>query len=104
VVGYSGSRAGGTTSDPLYDAGVFICTAQASAGQLAVPASVLNQLPPTPPDAVSAGTGVGVIAVLGSTLPAQGNGLFTAPLTAGGNIDTGLFLATVGSLAQTQYQ
>jgi hypothetical protein len=30
--------------------------------------------------------------------------LFTAPLTAGGNIDTGLFLATVGSLAQTQYQ
>lgn len=104
VVGYSGARAGGTTNDPIYDAGVFLCTVQANAGRLTVPASVLNQLPVTPADALTAGTGIGVIAVLGSSTPSPGNGLFTAPLRAGGNTDASVFVATVGSLTSTTYQ
>ena len=104
VVGISGTRLATTTSDLIYDAGVFLCTAQTSSGRLTVPGAILNQLPATPANALTAGTGIGIIAVLSSAAPTQGNGLFTAPLTAGGNIDVGVFLPTVGSLALTQYQ
>jgi len=104
VVGFSGVRVGGTSDDPVFDAGVFLCSTTASQGRLVVPASVLSQLPATPADALTAGTGTGVITVLSNSVPSASSGLFTAPLTAGGNIDTGLFLAAIGYATNTEYQ
>jgi uncharacterized protein (TIGR03437 family) len=104
VVGFSGVTVGGTSSSPVYDAGVFICTATASQGRVVVPAFVLSQLPITPPGGLVAGTGIGAITVLSTSTPSQSSGIFTAPLTAGGTVDTGLFLAAVGYLTNTEYQ
>ena len=104
VVGYSGITVGGTSTDPIYDAGVFICTTTAGQARLVVPASVLNQLPATPAGGLVSGTGAGIIAVLSSSVPSMSSGFFRAPLTAGGNIDTGVFLAEIGYATNTEYQ
>jgi len=69
-----------------------------------VPASVLSQLPVTPAGGLVSGTGIGAITVLSTSTPNQSSGIFSAPLTAGGNIDTGLFLSAVGYLTNTEYQ
>jgi hypothetical protein len=65
---------------------------------------VLNQLPAVTAAQVTSGTGVTALGVLSTTAPAVNNGLFTAALVAGGNIDTGLFLGTVGLLNTPAYQ
>lgn len=81
VVGYSGLVVGGTSASPTYDSGVFICTGAASKGPLTVPKSVLAQLPVTPTDVTLGGS---ALMLLSATVPSGSNGLFTAPLMAGG--------------------
>jgi hypothetical protein len=67
-----------------------------------VPASILNQLPAA---AVSAnGSGGGFLFVFSTVNPTSGNGLFTADLTAGGSIDGGFFIPTVGAGAPASFQ
>ena len=103
VLGYAGSTVGGTASSPLYDATVFVCVTTAGRGSLTVPVSVLSQLPAVSASAVTAGTGTSALGVLSSTSPTAGNGIFTAPLVAGG-IDSGVFIGTVGTLSQPAFQ
>ena len=77
MVGMSGSQVGGTDQDPIYDIGMFVCTAAASAGSFTVPGSVTNYLSP-----VTAGstTAIGLLSVSAFNTKA-----FTAPVVAGGN-------------------
>ncbi|HXB69034.1 MAG TPA: hypothetical protein VNY05_12365 [Candidatus Acidoferrales bacterium] len=66
---------------------IFSCSARASDLQFTVPASILNQMPQSSADLLAANTGALVLVnVLGNSGTA-----FTAPLTAGGNIDLGFF-------------
>jgi uncharacterized protein (TIGR03437 family) len=99
LFGMSGSQVGGTTSDPIYDSGVFICTTTADKKGLTVPASILGQLPATP-----AANGSGILMVQSATQVTPTNGSFTAPLVKGGNIDAGTFQASTGSMQQTTYK
>lgn len=73
----------------------FICTTTAGQQTLTVPSSILQQLPATTQ---------GSLGVFSLVNPTSGNGLFTAPLTAGGKIDVGAFLALIGTGAQVSYQ
>jgi uncharacterized protein (TIGR03437 family) len=100
VTGISGTIIGGTSAVPVYDAGRFTCTAAASAGSVTIPASILQQLPVTPAGL----SGIGYLGVTSGPPPVAGDGLFTAPLTAGGNIDTGFFLGTLGVFGATSFQ
>ena len=102
ITGMSGSRIGGSESNPVYDAGVFVCTTTADKGSFTVPSSVLAQLPRTPPGAMG-GDGMGTLAVLSTSVPSSSSGRFTAPLTAGGTVDA-VFLGTSGATAMTSYQ
>ena len=100
ILGASGTRVGGTDQNPIFDFGVFICFANASAGSFTVSSSILSQLPATTGD-ISTGTSIGL---LGLELLGTGtNGRFTAPLTAGGNIDFGMFTFQNGSLKTVTY-
>lgn len=101
IAGVSGSVVGGTASDPIYDAGTFTCTTTASAGSMAVPAAVLAQMPITP---TSPGSGISYLQVSSWTPLASGNGTFTAPLTAGGNLDGGAFIGRLGVFATANYR
>jgi uncharacterized protein (TIGR03437 family) len=66
---------------------IFSCTAHASDGQFSVPVSILSQLPQSSADILATNTGALVLVnVLGNS-----GTTFTAPLTAGGNIDLGFF-------------
>ena len=66
---------------------LFSCTAKATDGSLTVPVSVLSQMPTSSSDPLAANTGLLlVINGLGNSSTA-----FTAPLTAGGNLDAGYF-------------
>ena len=89
ISGGSYSRAGGTEIDPIFEGAFFLCYQNASAGSFAVPVSVLSQLPASP-DATLPGS---LSVQLGG--PANG-GPFSAPLTAGGNIDRGSFTYSYG--------
>ena len=65
---------------------LFSCSAKASDGTLTVPVSVLSQMPTSSSDPLAPNTGaLLVINGLGSGTA------FTAPLTAGGNLDAGYF-------------
>jgi uncharacterized protein (TIGR03437 family) len=75
----------------------FICTTTAGQKTFTVPSSILNQLP------ASSANG-GSLAVVSTINPTSGNGLFTAPVVAGGNIDAGFFLALSGQGGQATYQ
>lgn len=88
-----------TTQNTIYNASLFTCIAQATAGTFTVPVSVLSQL-----DAVSGDltTGsYGSLSVFATISPTQGS--FTAPLKAGGNIDQGFFGYTIGGSKTTGY-
>jgi len=108
IIGSSALLISGSSSsnNAVYTTGTFICTTTADKGSFSVPSSILQQLPPTPANAFTAGTGFGSLAVYSSSLPnaASKNGYFTAPVKAGGNIDYGIFLAGVGTSALTTYQ
>ena len=75
----------------------FICITTAGQKGFTVPSSITNQLP-------ASGANLGSLDVFSTVNPTSGNGLFTAPLTAGGNIDAGFFLALSGSGGQATYQ
>ena len=98
---------GGLSSDLVEILGTsnsttFICFTTAGPGTFTVPASILTQLPAVAltPNGASGGS----LIVFSTINPTQGNGLFTAPLTAGGSIDSGFFIPTVGTLATVAYQ
>ena len=86
--------------DPVYDANVFICTTTAEKKAFTVPSLVLLQLPLTP----AGKEGSGALMVFGATQPTSTNGMFTAPLVKGGNIDSSIFQGTVGFMSNTSYQ
>ncbi|MBZ5579328.1 MAG: hypothetical protein LAP40_22430 [Acidobacteriia bacterium] len=101
VTGASGTVVGGTAGSPIYDAVTFTCTTTVSAQSVTVPAAVLQQLPVTP---TSLGSGIGYLEVSSWPAPTAGNGLFTAPLTGSGSLDSGVFLGTIGAFTTTTYQ
>jgi uncharacterized protein (TIGR03437 family) len=108
IVGSSAVLISGSASanNAVYDSATFICTTTADKGSFSVPSSILLQLPATPADAFTNGTGFGSLSVYTSSLPNAGtkNGFFTAPLKAGGNIDFGIFLAGIGTSSLPTYQ
>jgi len=102
IVGIAGQNTG-TGANATVDATEFFCTTTAGAGTFTVPADILNQLPAVTPSALSSGTATGFLEVVSAVNPTNGNGLFTAPLTAGGSAN-GTFLATMGTGTQTSFQ
>lgn len=101
VTGISGTIIGGTAGAPIYDAGRLTCSAVINAGSITIPSSLLSRLPPTP---AAARDGIGYLAVASGAAPAATTGTFTAPLTAGGNVDYGFFLGRLGVFATTSFQ
>lgn len=95
IAGTALAQSGGDPNNPIYDAAIFYCTAQASAGSFTVPSSVLQQMPVVSSD-VSTGT-FGTLSVLAIPDASKGQGVFSAPLTAGGTTDQAFFTYTVGS-------
>ncbi len=98
IIGFSGAQVGGTSTNPIYDSSEFICTTTADRLSFTVPVSILQQLTATPSN------GTGAIMVLSTSAINNTNGRFTAGLTAGGNIDAGLFVATIGTFGTATYQ
>jgi hypothetical protein len=92
ITGISGASVGGTQTNPIFEASIFVCYANASAGNFTVPSSILTQLPASKGDILSGSVGLLGVQVSG---PATG-GTFTAPLTAGGNIDYGKVTFSLG--------
>jgi uncharacterized protein (TIGR03437 family) len=89
IIGSSGTTTG-TGANTVVDSWLFVCTTNAGAGSFTVPASVLTQLPAS---------------ATGSLFVASGAvSTFSAPLTAGGNIDNGAFVSFVGTGATPAYQ
>jgi hypothetical protein len=88
ILGMSGTVTG-TAPNQTTNATIFICLAKASDGQFTVPTTVLSQL-----DAVAAlsTTSIGLLSVNSITTAP-----FTAPLTAGGNVDYAVMTASSGN-------
>src|SRR5262249_15309628 len=83
---------GVSTSVSLADASknvatVFACTGRASDNTLTVPVSILSQLPSASGDPTA--NNIGGLAIISGSGNASAS--FTAPLTAGGNLDVGYF-------------
>ncbi len=95
ISGFAGSQTGGTPTNPIYDVAGFTCIAQASAGNFSVPSAVLQQLPQTSGDVTSGS--IGNLSVFAIPDASKGQGVFSAPLTAGGNVDFAYFSYAVGS-------
>jgi len=96
IVGTSSTSTGSGTS-LVTDSWTFICTTTAGAGTFTVPSSILQQLPASQ---VVSGVSSGSLTFGSATAPAT----FTAPLKAGGNIDTGVSLAFTGTSGTATYQ
>jgi len=79
---------------------VFICTGQASLGTFTVPVSVLQQMPVISLSEGSAAT----LAVMAISDTSKGQGLFSAPLTAGGTTDLAFFTYTTGTTKGTGWK
>ena len=101
VLGFAGTQVGGTLLLGVYDVVGFACTAPASAGNFSVPSSALQGLPQVSGDVTSGQ--IGSLAVYTIPDPSRGQGVFTAPLTAGGNVDFSVFSYTVGTLRLAGY-
>jgi uncharacterized protein (TIGR03437 family) len=95
------STSSGTGANVTVTINEFICTTNAGAGTFNVPASILTQLPAA--TITSSGSSSTLLAVESTTVPTAGNGLFTAPLTAGGTINT-TFLGLIGTANSPNYQ
>jgi uncharacterized protein (TIGR03437 family) len=93
------AQTGGAQDNPIYSATLFSCTAQASAGNFTVPSSVLQQLPVVSGDLTSGS--FGILAVMAAPDSTKGQGVFSAPLAAGGTIDQGYFSYSVGGTKMT---
>lgn len=103
IIGLSGSSTvSGTTV--TVNASEFVCTTTAGVGTFTVPASILSQLPPISASAVTGGTGTSLLEIAISPAPANGNGIFSAPLTAGGSISNATFLGLLASANNPAYQ
>ncbi len=102
ITGMAMAQSGGTIDNPIYDATGFSCIAPASAGSFSVPSSVLQQLPAVSSDITSGN--LGFLSVLAAPDPSKGQGVFTAPLTAGGNIDQGYMSYAIGTLKMVSWQ
>jgi hypothetical protein len=83
------SNVTGTGNSAVADSWTFICTTNAGAGTLTVPSSILVQMPAV---TASSTTASGFLEFASGVSPTT----FTAPLTAGGSIDIGTFLSSVG--------
>jgi uncharacterized protein (TIGR03437 family) len=94
VDGIAGRQIGGSQNNPILQATVFFCVAPASAGNLTVPSAILQQLPAISGDILSGE--MGLIGVTASSDTSRGQGVFTAPLTAGGNVDIATITYNVG--------
>ncbi len=80
----------------------FVCTTTAGQDTFTVPASILDQLSAVSAAAEANGS-TGSLDVFSGGNPSNGNGLFTAQLTAGGSISS-YFTALVGYAAEVVYQ
>ena len=89
VLGAALRRVVGSGDTETYNAQGFNCTAQASAGTFTVPTNVLQQMPAVSGDVTT--TYFGLLMVLAVPDTSKQLGTFTAALTAGGNIDAGVF-------------
>jgi uncharacterized protein (TIGR03437 family) len=99
------STTSGTAPNLTIDTASFVCITTAGKGSFTVPASVLTQLPAVPPTpSGTIPTSYGSLSMYSTGNPTSGNGLFTAPLTAGGKIDYGYFLGFFGSTGSVTYQ
>ncbi|HYL73326.1 MAG TPA: hypothetical protein VEU96_03930 [Bryobacteraceae bacterium] len=87
----------GSGASAITDVWSFICTTTAGVGTFTVPSSILLQLPAV---SASSASGGGFLEFASAVTPST----FTAPLTAGGAIDNGTFLALVGFGATVSYQ
>ncbi len=97
IVG-SSSTTSGSGLNAVTDAWTFVCTTTAGTGGFTVPSSILQQLPAA---ALTAnGSGGGFLEVASSVAPTT----FSAPLTAGGKIDTGIFTSFLGIGGQASFQ
>jgi hypothetical protein len=74
----------------VIDTEVFVCTTTADKGTITIPQSVLSRLPATPVTNANEANHLFVI-----SRSSSGNGVFTAPLAAGGNVDVALFFAAL---------
>jgi len=99
IAGSAMTTVGGTQQNPIYEATLFSCTAPASAGSFTVPASVLQQLPAVSSDPT--GGSLGNLTVFAIPDAARNQGVFSAPLTAGGTTDQAFFSYSVGSMKLT---
>jgi hypothetical protein len=99
VLGFAGTQLSGQPVAGTYDVTGFVCAALASAGSLTV--SVLSQLPQSSGDVLTGS--IGALAVFAVSDPTRGQGVFTAPLAAGGNVDFGYFTYAVGTLKLVGY-
>ncbi len=102
IIGSSGVRAGGTTTNPIFDTVTFICTAAGNAGTFTVPSSVVSQLPAST-GSITDLSGVGILGLQQSTASPT-NGRFTAPLVAGGNVDAAIFTYAIGGLSNVTWR
>ncbi len=80
VTGMSGSRVGGTDTEPIYDWGLFTCTSPAGSGRFTVPPEATAALAPVTGDMTQ---GMGLLG-LTATNDGQQAGRFGAQLVAGG--------------------
>jgi len=102
IAGMALAQTGGTLQDAIYSGTLFTCTAQASAGSFTVPSSVLQQLPVVSGDMTSGS--FGILSVVAAPDSTKGQGVFPAPLAAGGTmIDQGYFSYSVGGAKMTGY-
>jgi uncharacterized protein (TIGR03437 family) len=93
----SSSNTTGSGASAVSDTWSFVCSTNAGAGSFTVPASVLLQLPAV---SSSSTTGSGFLEIASSVSPAT----FDAALTAGGKIDSGMFMSLVGFGASVSFQ
>jgi hypothetical protein len=102
ITGAALRQTGGTQQSPIYELTSFDCVAQASAGTFTVPASVLQQLP-----AVSNNLEqlfLGTLSVFAIPDVAKGQGVFSAPLTAGGTTDQAFFSYSISAMKNTGWR
>ncbi len=103
-IGGSAGTITGSGSNAVYDQTSFFCTTTAGKGTFTVPASILNQLPAVSAADMNSEKGFGSLQVYSTVNPAGSNGLFTAPLTAGGSINAGFFFALTGTSGTASFQ
>jgi uncharacterized protein (TIGR03437 family) len=82
----------------------FICYTTAGAKTLTVSSTILNQLPPISASLLSTYAASTVLEIITSGSPSAGNGLFNAPLTAGGTITNATFEGSVSISNEPAYQ